>query len=91
MLVEETPAGLAKALRRPAPIIIADMSMPGLDPARFCHTLRQHVDGEDSYALFLATPDQEQRALELIAAKKPKPCSWRTAEQWTRPASFAAE
>ncbi len=68
VLVEETSAGLAKALRRPAPIIIADMSMPGLDPSRFCRTLRQSVDGEDSYALFLATPDQEHRALDLIAA-----------------------
>ena len=68
VLVEETPVGLAKALRRPAPIIIADMSMPGLDPSRFCRTLRQSVDGEDSYALFLATPEQEHRALDLIAA-----------------------
>lgn len=43
-----------------AQIIIADMSMPSLDPADFCRRLRQSDTGED--ALFLAAPDQEHRA-----------------------------
>ncbi len=68
VLIEETPKALAQALRKPAQIMIADMSMPGLDPVDFCRRLRQSVTGEDCYALFLASPEQENRALEVIDA-----------------------
>ena len=68
VLIEETPKALAQALRKPAQIIIADMSAPNLDPVRFCRSLRQSVAGEDCYALFLASPEQENRSLEIIDA-----------------------
>ena len=68
VLIEETPRALAQTLRKPSQIIIADMSMPGLDPVDFCRRLRQSVTGEDCYALFLASPEQENRALEVIDA-----------------------
>ena len=68
VLIEETPKALAQTLRKPAQIMIADMSMPGLDPVDFCRRLRQSVTGEDCYALFLALPEQENRALEVIDA-----------------------
>ena len=68
VLTEETPKALARLLKKPAQIIIADMSMPSLDPADFCRRLRQSDTGEDCYALFLAAPDQEHRALEVIDA-----------------------
>ncbi len=68
VLVEETPRALTQLLKKPAQIIIADMSMPALDPADFCRRLRQSVTGEDCYALFLASPEQEHRALEVIDA-----------------------
>ncbi len=68
VLVEETPSALTQLLKKPAQIIIADMSMPALDPADFCRRLRQSVTGEDCYALFLASPEQEHRALEVIDA-----------------------
>ncbi len=68
VLIEENPKALAQTLRKPAQIIIADMSMPGLDPVDFCRRLRQSSTGEDCYALFLASPEQENRALEVIDA-----------------------
>lgn len=68
VLTEETLKALARLLKKPAQIIIADMSMPSLDPAEFCRRLRQSDTGEDCYALFLASPDQEHRALEVIDA-----------------------
>jgi len=68
VLIDENPKALAQALRKPAQIMIADMSMPGLDPVDFCRRLRQSVTGEDCYALFLASPEQENRALEVIDA-----------------------
>jgi len=68
VLIDENPKALAQTLRKPAQIMIADMSMPGLDPVDFCRRLRQSVTGEDCYALFLASPEQENRALEVIDA-----------------------
>ena len=68
VLIEETPKALTHVLRKPAQIIIADMSMPNLDPVDFCRRLRQSVTGEDCYALFLASPEQENRMLEVIDA-----------------------
>ena len=68
VLIDEGHRTLAKILRNPAPIIIADMSMPKLDPVDFCRKLRQSVAGEDCYTLFLAAPEQEQRTLEVIDA-----------------------
>ena len=44
------------------------MAMPHFDPAVFCRKLRQSVDGKDCYALFLASPEQENRTLEIIDA-----------------------
>ena len=68
VLIDEGHRTLAKILRNPAPIIIADMSMPKLDPVDFCRKLRQSVAGEDCYTLLLAAPEQEQRTLEVIDA-----------------------
>ena len=68
LLIEETPQALTQLLKKPAPIIIADMAMPHFDPAVFCRKLRQSVDGKDCYALFLASPEQENRTLEIIDA-----------------------
>lgn len=68
VLVDERSGALAQILKRPAQIIIADMSMPGLDPADFCRRLRQSTAGEDCYALFLASPDLENLSLEVVDA-----------------------
>jgi len=68
VLIDEKQAALAQIVKRPAQIIIADMSMPGFDPVNFCRRLRQSVTGEDCYALFLASPEQENRSLEVVDA-----------------------
>ena len=68
VLIDDSAEGLAQALRRPSQIIIADMSMPGLNAADFCRSLRQSAIGKDSYALLLGTPEYENRILEAIDA-----------------------
>lgn len=69
VLVDDTPEALVQVLRKPAQIIIADMSLPGgLQPASFCRSLRQTTSGKDCYAVFLASPSQENRVLEVIDA-----------------------
>ena len=68
VLVEETSAGLALTLRRPAQIVIADMAAPGLRPIEFCRSLRQTVAGKEGYILLLATAESEHRTLEAIDA-----------------------
>ncbi len=68
VLIDDTPEDLIQALRRPAQIIIADMSLPGMKVADFCRNLRQTPTGKESYALLLASPDNESRILEAIEA-----------------------
>jgi diguanylate cyclase (GGDEF)-like protein len=59
---------LSQALRHPAPIIIADMSMPGLDATDYCRRLRQTPNGKESYTLLLAAQESQSRILEAIDA-----------------------
>ena len=68
VLVDDTEEGLALALRRPAPIIIADITMPTMEAADFCRSLRQTPAGKESYALILASPENEHRILEMVDA-----------------------
>jgi diguanylate cyclase (GGDEF)-like protein len=68
VLVDDGPKALAALLKRPAQIVIADLSAPGPGPVDFCRRLRRSAAGEDCYALFLASPEQEGRSLELIDA-----------------------
>lgn len=68
VLVDDTPDGLKQALRRPAQIIIADMSMPGFKPADFCKTLRRTPLGKDGYILLLAAPEDEDRIPDVLTA-----------------------
>jgi diguanylate cyclase (GGDEF)-like protein len=68
VLVDDTAEGLAQALRRPAQIVIADMSMPGMTSTDFCRSLRRTPTGKECYALLLATPEEESRILEAIDA-----------------------
>ena len=68
VLVDDTPEGLTQALRHPAPIIIADMSMPGVDAMDYCRRLRQTPTGKESYTLLLAAQESESRILEAIDA-----------------------
>jgi diguanylate cyclase (GGDEF)-like protein len=68
VLVDDTAEGVTQVLRRPAQIIIADMSMPGLKATDFCRSLRQTTNGKESYILLLATPENESRTLEAVDA-----------------------
>jgi diguanylate cyclase (GGDEF)-like protein len=68
VLIDDTPADLIAALRRPAQIIIADMALPGMKISDFCRNLRQSPTGKESYALLLASPEHESRILEAIEA-----------------------
>ncbi|WP_300336530.1 HDOD domain-containing protein [Accumulibacter sp.] len=68
MLMESSVEGLQQTLRQPAQIVIADMAMPGLQPAVFCRRLRQTAAGKESYALLLASPESERHILEAIDA-----------------------
>jgi two-component system cell cycle response regulator len=55
-------------LRQPAQVIIAEASIAGLGLADFCRQLRQTPIGKDSYALLLASPECEKRALAVVDA-----------------------
>ncbi|MBK8400318.1 diguanylate cyclase [Propionivibrio sp.] len=68
VLVVDSAEGLAQVLRRPAQIIVADLSMPSLKATDFCRNLRLAQKGKDCYVLLLATPENESRILEAIAA-----------------------
>lgn len=68
VLVDSGHEGVKQALRKPAKIVIADMSMPGLNAAVFCRLLRQTASGKESYALLLASPDSEGHILEAVDA-----------------------
>jgi len=68
VLLDSTPEGLKQALRQPAQIVIADMSMPGLKAAVFCRILRQTSAGKETYALLLASPESEGHIVEAIDA-----------------------
>jgi two-component system cell cycle response regulator len=68
VLLDNSPEGLKQALRQPAQIVIADMSMPGLKAAVFCRILRQTSAGKETYALLLASPENEGHIVEAIDA-----------------------
>ncbi len=68
VLVDDTEEGVALALRRPAQIIIADLSMPDMEVTDFCRSLRQTPTGKESYTLILASPENESRILEVVDA-----------------------
>jgi two-component system cell cycle response regulator len=68
VLVESNAEALKQALRQPAQIVIADLSLPGLTPSVFCRILRQTPAGKESYALLLASPGNEANIVEAINA-----------------------
>jgi len=68
MKVDDSPEGITQTLRRPAQVIIADLSMRGLKATDFCRSLRQTTSGKESYVLLLTTPENEHRILEAIDA-----------------------
>jgi len=67
-VIDDSPEDLLQVLRRPAPIIIADMAMPGLKVAEFFRSLRQNPTGKESYALLVASPESEEHVLAVIDA-----------------------
>lgn len=68
VLVDDTAEGVAGALRHPAQIVIADIAMPVQEATGFCRSLRQTPAGKESYVLFLASSENENRVLEVIDA-----------------------
>jgi len=68
VLVDSHGETVPPALLQPAPIVIADMTMPGLDPAAFCRMLRRTAAGKESYLLLLASPDSDAHVLAAIDA-----------------------
>lgn len=68
VLVGDMADELAQSLRRPSPIIIADIAMPGMEAGDFFRNLRKTTTGKESYALLLAPAECEHRILELIDA-----------------------
>ena len=68
VLIDDTPEGLTQVLRRPAQIIIADLSMPGMNTTDFCRHLRQNATGKESYILLVAEPESESLTLEAVDA-----------------------
>ncbi len=67
-LLEATDLGWRQALERPGQIIIVEMASAGTQAADFCRQLRQSARGKDSYALLLASPELESRALQAVDA-----------------------
>ncbi|MBK7001955.1 MAG: HDOD domain-containing protein [Rhodoferax sp.] len=68
VLIDNSAEDMAKALHRPAQIVITDLSMPFPKVTDFCRTLRQTPSGRESYILALASPESESRILEVIDA-----------------------
>ncbi|MBS1228191.1 MAG: response regulator receiver modulated diguanylate cyclase [Proteobacteria bacterium] len=67
-LLAATDQGLAQALARPGQIIIVEMAAADLKAVEFCRQLRRSALGKDSYALLLASPEMESRALQAVDA-----------------------
>ena len=67
-LLEANDQDLAQVLHRPGQIIIVEMASAGQAAADFCRQLRQSALGKDSYALLLASPEQESLALQAVDA-----------------------
>jgi diguanylate cyclase (GGDEF)-like protein len=68
VLLDDTAEGVAQALRRPAQIVIADLSMPVVPATDFCRSLRQSATGKECCVLLLASPENEGRILEAVDA-----------------------
>ncbi|WP_300452261.1 HDOD domain-containing protein [Accumulibacter sp.] len=68
VLVDGHAEEIRQALHQPAQIVIADMAMPGINPAAFCRILRQTPAGKETYLLLLASPESEGHLLEAIDA-----------------------
>ena len=68
MLIDGHDDAIMQALRQPARIVIAEMAMPGLQPAAFCRILRQTPAGKETYLLLLASPQGDSHILEAIDA-----------------------
>ena len=68
VLIDDTPEDLANTLRRPAPIVITDLTMPFPKVTDFCRNLRHTPAGKESYILVLASPENEHRMLEAVDA-----------------------
>ena len=68
VLVDESAEALSQSLRRPAQIMIVDLSTPGLKPGEFCRVLRETPSGRESYTLLLVAPDDEARIQEAVDA-----------------------
>ena len=68
VLIDETPEALSQSLRRPAQIMIADLSLPGFKPGEFCRALRETPSGRESYTLLLVAADDEARIQEAVDA-----------------------
>ena len=67
-LLEATDQDLLQALAHPGQIIIVEMASAGIKAADFCRQLRQSALGKDSYALLLASSDQQSSALQAVDA-----------------------
>ena len=68
MLIDGHDDAIMQALRQPARIVIAEMAMPGLQPAALCRLLRQTPAGKETYLLLLASPQGDSHILEAIDA-----------------------
>ena len=68
VLIGEGHQVLNAVFKHPAPVMIVDVSAPGADAVGFCYRLRQTAEGMDCYALFLISPEQEDRSLEIVDA-----------------------
>lgn len=67
-LIDDTAEGVTSVLRRPAPVIIADMAMPGMKALDFCRTLRHSPKGKECYVLILMSPENEHLTLSTVDA-----------------------
>lgn len=57
-----------QALQAPPAMIVVDLDLPGLDAAECCHALRQDPLGSKTYVLAIASPDQENAAMQILEA-----------------------
>ncbi len=57
-----------QALLQPAEVVIADVSMPGLDPGPFCRMLRRTPAGRESYLLLLVGTEDDTHVLAAVNA-----------------------
>lgn len=68
VLIDDTPDSVAEALRRAAPIVIADLAAPHLPAAEICRRLRRSPSARDSFVLLLAEPTDKAKVLEAVEA-----------------------